>query len=225
MSFFDADFWVGVGVTAGIYAIFALGLQLNVGFTGLINFGQAGFMAIGAYAMGMFAIDADWPLWLALPAAILIAIAAGILVGMPTLRLRADYFGIVTIAFSEIVRYTLQNADFAGGNQGILGYDTGWRTFEARASNELALAGLGAETQLPLLIAVWGVLFACLGALKVFERSRGRTPRASPFSRLKRSPSGSADCVRSTGRASRSPRARSLRSSAPTARGKRRCST
>jgi ABC-type branched-subunit amino acid transport system permease subunit len=171
MSFFDADFWVGVGVTAGIYAIFALGLQLNVGFTGLINLGQAGFMAIGAYAMGMLVVDAGWPLWLALPAAILIAIAAGVLVGLPTLRLRADYFGIVTIAFSEIVRYALQNADFTGGNQGVLGYDAGWRSFQAWASNALAPASLSGATQLPLLIAVWGILFACLGALKVFERS------------------------------------------------------
>ena len=132
----DADFWVGVGVTAGVYAIFALGLQLNVGFTGLVNLGQAGFMAIGAYAVGMLVVDAGWPLLLALPAAILFAITAGALVGLPTLRLRADYFGVVTIAFSEIARYTLQNAAFAGGNQGVLGYDGGWRDFQAWASDQ-----------------------------------------------------------------------------------------
>ena len=64
MSFFDLDFWVGVGIVAGIYGIFALGLQLNVGFTGLINLGQAGFMCVGAYAMGMLVVDAGWPLGL-----------------------------------------------------------------------------------------------------------------------------------------------------------------
>ena len=84
MSFFDLDFWVGVGVVAGIYGIFALGLQLNVGFTGLINLGQAGFMCVGAYAMGMLVVDAGWPLGLAFPAAIVIAVAAGALVGLPT---------------------------------------------------------------------------------------------------------------------------------------------
>jgi ABC-type branched-subunit amino acid transport system permease subunit len=171
MSFLDADFWVGVGVTAGVYAIFALGLQLNVGFTGLINLGQAGFMAIGAYAMGMLVVDVGWPLIIALPAAVLLAIAAGALVGLPTLRLRADYFGIVTIAFSEIVRYALQNAAFAGGNQGVLGYDGGWRDFQAWASSELAPVGLGGATQLPLLIAVWATLLICLVALTVLERS------------------------------------------------------
>ena len=52
-AFTDIDFWTGVGILAGIYTIFALGLQLNVGFTGIQNFGQAGFMAIGAYTMAI----------------------------------------------------------------------------------------------------------------------------------------------------------------------------
>ena len=66
----SADFWLGVGVTAGIYAIFVLGLQINVGFTGILNLGQAGFMSIGAYAMGMLVVDAGWSLWAALPSSI-----------------------------------------------------------------------------------------------------------------------------------------------------------
>jgi branched-chain amino acid transport system permease protein len=131
MSVFDLDFWVGVGVIAGIYGIFALGLQLNVGFTGLINLGQAGFMCVGVYAMGILVVDAGWPLALAFAAAIVVSIAAGVLVGLPSLRLRADYSGIVTIAFSEILRYVFQNAAFAGGNQGVIGYDAEWRAFQA----------------------------------------------------------------------------------------------
>ena len=127
MAMLHLDFWIGVGVMAGIYGIFALGLQINVGFTGLLNLGQAGFMAIGAYAMGMLVVDAGWSIWAAMPAAILVAVAAGLLVGLPSLRLRSDYFAIATIAFAEIVRYTFQNAEFAGGNQGILGFDEEWR--------------------------------------------------------------------------------------------------
>jgi branched-chain amino acid transport system permease protein len=171
MSGLDAEFWIGVGVIAGIYGIFALGLQLNVGFTGLINLGQAGFMSVGAYALGMLVVDAGWSLWAAFPVAILIAVAAGVLVGLPTLRLRADYFGIVTIAFSEIVRYVFQNAAFAGGNQGILGYDTEWRDFQDWASRHLAQIGLGEATQLPLLIAVWTTLFVCLVVLRALQAS------------------------------------------------------
>jgi branched-chain amino acid transport system permease protein len=171
VSMFDLDFWVGVGVIAGIYGIFALGLQLNVGFTGLLNLGQAGFMCVGAYAMGILVVDADWPLAPAFAAAIVVSVAAGVFVGLPSLRLRADYFGIVTIAFSEIVRYVFQNAAFAGGNQGVIGYDAEWRAFQAWASQGLATIGLGEATQMPLLIAVWAALLLCLLVLKTLQVS------------------------------------------------------
>jgi branched-chain amino acid transport system permease protein len=179
MTFLDLDFWIGVGVIAGIYGLFGLGLQLNVGFTGLINLGQAGFMAIGAYAMGMLVIDAGWPMAVAFPAAVGVAAAVGVLVGLPSLRLRADYFGIVTIAFSEIVRYVLQNASFAGGNQGVIGYDAEWRAFESWVSPHLKPIGLGDSTQATLLLAVWATLVLCLFGLMALQASPwGRTLKA-----------------------------------------------
>src|SRR5687767_15394565 len=95
-AFTDFGFWTSVGILAGVYTLFSLGLQLNVGFTGIINFGQAGFMAIGAYAMAILVTEAGWSLWLAMPVAIAIAMAFGLLVGLPSLRLRADYFAIAT---------------------------------------------------------------------------------------------------------------------------------
>jgi branched-chain amino acid transport system permease protein len=171
MTFLDLDFWIGVGVIAGIYGLFALGLQLNVGFTGLINLGQAGFMAVGAYAMGMLVVDAGWPMAVAFPAAVSVAVAAGVLVGLPSLRLRADYFGIVTIAFSEIVRYVLQNAAFAGGNQGVIGYDAEWRAFQSWVSPYLKPIGLAGSTQAPLLLAVWATLALCLFGLIALQAS------------------------------------------------------
>ena len=69
-AFTDFGFWTSVGILAGTYTIFSLGLQLNVGYTGIVNFGQAGFMAIGAYAMGILVVKANWSFWLALPAAV-----------------------------------------------------------------------------------------------------------------------------------------------------------
>src|SRR5436189_5358891 len=121
LNFFtDTGFWIGVFVLAGIYALVALGLQLNVGFTGITNFGAAGFMAVGAYAMAILVLKAGFSFWLSLPAAMLIAIGFGLLVGLPSLRLRADYFAIATIALAEIVRIIAQNADaLTGGNQGL----------------------------------------------------------------------------------------------------------
>jgi branched-chain amino acid transport system permease protein len=165
------DFWIGVGVIAGVYGIFALGLQINVGFTGLLNLGQAGFMAIGAYTMGMLVAYAGWSLWAALPVAILAAVAAGLLVGLPSLRLRSDYFAIATIAFAEIIRYVFQNAAFAGGNQGILGYDADWRALSDWSMGLLARIGLGEHTQLPLLLAIWIVFVLCILGLRALQAS------------------------------------------------------
>src|SRR5437867_6683807 len=179
MSFLHPDFWIGVGVIAGIYGIFALGLQINVGVTGLLNFGQAGFMSIGAYAMGMLVVYAGWSLWAAMPVAIVAAIIAGVLVGLPSLRLRSDYFAIATIAFAEIVRYTFQNASFAGGNQGIIGYDQEWRDLSNWSLDQLARIGLGEATQLPLFVVVWLAFAACLAGLSALPASPwGRVLRA-----------------------------------------------
>ena len=110
-------FLVNVGVLAGIYALLALGLQLNVGFTGITNFGQAGFMAIGGYTMAILTVDTGISFWLSLPLSMLAAMAFGLLVGLPSLRLRADYFAIATIASAEVIRIIAQNAQGAHRRQ------------------------------------------------------------------------------------------------------------
>jgi branched-chain amino acid transport system permease protein len=178
-TFTQADFWIGVGVLAGIYGIFTLGLQLNVGFTGIINFGQAGFMAIGAYAMGILVVRAGWSMWLALPASIAIAMLAGVLIGLPSLRLRADYFAIATIAFAEIVRYTAQNArGLTGGNQGLLGFDDQWIDVSDTILGWLP-ASMEDQFLLPLLIVTWVTLALLTLLLMLAQRSPwGRVLRA-----------------------------------------------
>jgi branched-chain amino acid transport system permease protein len=119
-SLTDPDFWVSVGVLAGIYGIVALGLQLNTGFTGIVNFGMAAFMAIGAYTMAILVIKAGFSFWLSLPLAVGTSMLFGVIVGLPSLRLRADYFAIATLAMAEMVRLFAQNArGLTGGNQGL----------------------------------------------------------------------------------------------------------
>lgn len=106
------------------YALAALGLAVHFGFTGLLNFGQAGFMAVGGYAFAITTVKFNWPLWAALIACIVGAVIFALLLGIPTLRLRADYLSIVTIAAAEIVRYTVKTPDIApltGGSDGING--------------------------------------------------------------------------------------------------------
>jgi branched-chain amino acid transport system permease protein len=180
-AFTAVRFWTGVGILAGIYTIFTLGLQLNVGFTGIVNFGQAGFMAVGAYAMAILVIKAHWSFWLALPAAVLIAMAFGVIVGLSSLRLRADYFAIATIAAAEIVRYTALNArGLTGGNQGLLGFDQTWTSLSNTIDGWLqSLGWQDPEILFPLFVVVWLVALIATVALYFVQRSPwGRVLRA-----------------------------------------------
>jgi branched-chain amino acid transport system permease protein len=184
-------FWIGVGILAGVYGIFTLGLQLNVGFTGILNFGQAGFMAIGAYSAVILNVSTGLPFLVALPLSMLITIGAGLIVGLPSLRLRADYLAIATIAFSEVVRIAIQNSDsLTGGNQGTISIelehgrrfsDTWFEWSRWMSDNIFDPIGLtGTDyVNLPLLVVVWLFLVAMAFALSRLVRSPwGRVLRA-----------------------------------------------
>lgn len=106
-----------------IYAILGLGLNIVTGLTGLLNLGSAAFMAIGAYSYAILSAPIypfQLGFWGGLVGAILFSAAAGILLGLPTLRLRGDYLAIVTLGFGEIVQDTLKNLEtVTKGTQGI----------------------------------------------------------------------------------------------------------
>jgi branched-chain amino acid transport system permease protein len=172
-AFTQVDFWLGVGILAGIYAIIALGLQLNVGTTGILNIGQAGFMAIGAYSLGILVTKVDVSMWLAIPLGLAVAMLAAVLVGLPSLRLRADYFAIASVAFSEIVRYVAQNArGLTEGNQGITGFDAQW-TEVADDLNEGVFAAVGLDEYFiaPLFVLCWVCFAVLLGLVVMLVRS------------------------------------------------------
>lgn len=184
-------FWIGVGILAGIYGIFALGLQLNVGYTGILNFGQAGFIAIGAYSSVILVVTLGVPYLLALPLSFLITMLAGLLVGLPTLRLRADYFAIATIAFAEVIRITAQNSrSLTGGNQGTISLEleegriyseTWFEISDWMATNIFDPIGLSGQDflNLPLFTVIWIVLVLLAFGLSRLVRSPwGRVLRA-----------------------------------------------
>ena len=165
-------FWAFVLTFAGVYAIFVLGLQLEVGDTGLINFGHVAFMAIGAYTMGLLVTN-DVSIWIAILIALAASAAGGLLLGLPTLRLRADYFAITTIAAGEILRIAILNEqDTTGGPQGLRSASGPWRD----ANNDILdfFSGIGVELdrRVPLLVLVW-VTAVLVGLLLVYL---GRTP-------------------------------------------------
>ena len=167
----SVDFWINVGVIAGIYGILTLGLQLNTGFTGLLNFGQAGFMAIGAYGAGILVAEAGFSLWLAFSTSLFLSAAVAMVIGWSTSRLGPDQFAIVTIAFAEIVRHILQNTEFSGGNQGLMGFDVEWRSASEWITLSLSGIGLGEYKQIPLLLFVWITFAALTGLMKMLERT------------------------------------------------------
>ena len=110
----------------GLYILMGLGLNVVVGFAGLLDLGYVGFFAIGAYAMGMLTSPelglASLSWWAALPIAVSITILAGIMLGVPVLNMRGDYLAIVTLGFGEIIRLlALSDAlrPWTGGSQGI----------------------------------------------------------------------------------------------------------
>jgi branched-chain amino acid transport system permease protein len=115
----------GVSQQAIIFALAAIGLNLHFGYTGLLNFGQVGFMAAGAYGVGITTATVGAPLWVGILVGLLAGVVLGLLLGIPTLRLRADYLAIVTIAVGEIIRLIVRAAtlsDVTGGSNGINGF-------------------------------------------------------------------------------------------------------
>jgi branched-chain amino acid transport system permease protein len=178
-SLAHADFWIGVGIVAGIYSIFTLGLQVNVGFTGILNFGQAGFMAIGAYAMALLILKAHWSPWLALPTATLITMASGLIVGIPALRLAPHYLAMATVGAAQIVQIAAQNTGFTGGNEGLLGFDSAWQRLQMWTLDKLSALGLGQQYDLPLFLLVWLTFLVLLAVLVALQRTPwGRVLRA-----------------------------------------------
>lgn len=124
-SLFTGSFQQGLGPTAVIYCLAAMGLNINFGYTGLLNFGQAGFMAVGGYAMAAFVATWGLPFWLGLLAGLFFTVVLAFLLGIPTLRLRADYLAIVTIAAAEIIRQTVGSVTLLktfGGQDGLINF-------------------------------------------------------------------------------------------------------
>ena len=101
MDIFNPAFWLFVAAIAGIYAIMALGLYAQFSLAGLPNFGNVAFMAVAAYAMAILVVRLNVPLLLAAGGGIVAAVLLAFIVGIPSLRLRADYLAIATVAASR----------------------------------------------------------------------------------------------------------------------------
>ncbi|MBV9043010.1 MAG: branched-chain amino acid ABC transporter permease, partial [Acidimicrobiia bacterium] len=115
-----SNYWQSVlFFPVGIYIVLALGLNIVVGFAGLLDLGYVAFYAVGAYTTAKLTTSAHWSAWQTIPVAIALCMLAGVVLGAPTLRLRGDYLAIVTLGFGEIVRIVAQNTTSLGAARGI----------------------------------------------------------------------------------------------------------
>src|SRR5215207_4578129 len=184
-----------IGRDAIVYALAAIGLNLHFGYTGLLNFGQVGFMAVGAYGVGIGVREFDLSIWAAMPIGILAAVVLALLLGLPTLRLRADYLAIVTIAAGEILRLAFRSEtfnDYTGGSSGINQFaDDFYQANPISGDHGIWLVDFSAG-QLWVRLVGWLLVFAAVGFVWLLVRS--------PWGRVVKSIREDEDAVRSLGK-------------------------
>ncbi|WP_019877598.1 branched-chain amino acid ABC transporter permease [Sporichthya polymorpha] len=119
----------GLGIDGVYFALAAIGLNIHFGYAGLLNFGQSAFMAMGAYGLAVSVASYGLNFWVGIAIGLGLSVVLAILLGIPTLRLRADYLAIVTIAAAEIIRLIVRSVsleDKLGGTDGLQQYSAGF---------------------------------------------------------------------------------------------------
>ncbi len=172
-----------IGPVAAAYALAAIGLNLQFGFSGLLNFGHAGFMLVGGYGAAI-TVEHGGSFWLGIPVGIAAAVLLGAILGAPTLRLRADYLAIVTISAAEILRLLVRSSwaePLTNGVFGIQGFADPF--FDLNPLDTATRYGWGdfnfQGRQLWVMIVGWGlVALATLLLWKLIKAPWGRAIRA-----------------------------------------------
>ncbi|WP_131104973.1 branched-chain amino acid ABC transporter permease [Ornithinimicrobium sufpigmenti] len=178
------------------FMLAAIGLSIHFGYAGLLNFGMAGFMAIGAYSYAISILSFGLPWYVAMMVSIVGAVVFAVLLGIPTLRLRGDYLAIVTIAAAEIVRLLFQSQIFdewTNSADGLGGYHAGFR-----AANPLPAGSYGigpwTYTETGWWVRIFGLLLVVLAVLVTWMLMR------SPWGRVLKGIREDEDAVRSLGK-------------------------
>ncbi|MBL0691804.1 MAG: high-affinity branched-chain amino acid ABC transporter permease LivM [SAR324 cluster bacterium] len=121
LPFVIEQYWLSVMITALIYVMLSLGLNIVIGFAGLLDLGYVAFFAVGAYGVALLHHFFQIDFWLAMPIAAFLAMLVGGLLAFPVLRMHGDYLAIVTLGFGEIIRLLLNNwTEFTRGPNGVI---------------------------------------------------------------------------------------------------------
>ncbi len=212
----------GLGPLAAAYAIAAIGLNVHFGYGGLLNFGQIGFLAVGGYGLGIGVTKWDLPFFAAVPVGVVFGVILALILGLPTLRLRADYLAIVTIASSEIIRLLARSTllrDYTRGAEGLGDFNDGFVSTSPFSSSDryefgptsIASGSHVSNFDVPLLRSIswrplefssgndlwvaicgWALAFLCAGVVWTLMRS--------PWGRLVRAVREDEDAARALGK-------------------------
>lgn len=175
-----------LGPDAASYALLAIGLNMQFGHAGLANFGQVGFMLLAAYGVGVSVATFGWSLWVGVAVGLGVCVVFALLLGIPTLKLRADYFAITTIAAAEILRLMARatsSVELTGGPYGLQGFSeqflrlNPWDSDGDRAGLGAFLQNLAGSWALPASLVLAGVVTVGVGVVLVARRSTDVTWR------------------------------------------------
>jgi len=184
-----------LGPTAIIYCLAAIGLNVHFGYTGLLNFGQAGFMMVAGYSIASAVTVFSTSLWLGVLVGLILTVILALLLGVPTLRLRADYLAIVTIAAAEIIRQTISGAAFSdtfGGQDGVTDFISGFRAVNPYSTSlDLGIVEWSANDTWVMTVGWTMVAVSCLIVWLLMR---------SPWGRVLKSIREDEDAVRSLGK-------------------------
>ena len=175
------------------FVLAAIGLNIHFGYTGLLNFGQAAFAAVGAYTMGVAIASFEIPLAFALILGVVGAVILALILGVPTLRLRADYLAIVTIAAAEILRLVFSTSfkDYFHARDGVSAFTTGFRNLNPYPES---LENFATFSRNDLWVMTVGWVLVVLVCVYLFLLMR------SPWGRVLKSIREDEDAVRSLGK-------------------------
>jgi neutral amino acid transport system permease protein len=185
-----------IGLQTVVFALAAIGLNVHFGYTGLLNFGQSGFLAVAAYGMGVTVQSFDLPLWLGIVIGLIAAVLLALLLGIPTLRLRADYLAIVTIAAAEIIRLTVRSVTFEetfGGSDGRQSFSADFYALNPFPEDNYNIGSFGFNERQMWVLTVGWILIG-LSCLVVYLLMR------SPWGRVIKAIREDEDAVRSLGK-------------------------
>ena len=191
----DWEFILSVSLTTAfgpqaiVFSLAAIGLNVHFGYTGLVNFGQVGFLAVGAYTVAMGVDTFGLSFWLCVFLTLFTASVLALILGVPTLRLRADYLAIVTIASGEIIRLVLRAAEYratTGGAAGIQNFAGDFFDLNPFSGGRKALEIPGTDVgvtysanQFWVLLVGWSIVaLACLFVYLLVRSPWGRVLKA-----------------------------------------------